>query len=90
MVETQSQQDHTFAECFRRYEQHLLSCNVLDFDDLISKPTLLLRTNEEVRARWQQRIRYLLVDEYQDTNTSQYELVKWLVGEKSPFHCGGG
>ncbi len=85
----QSQQDHTFAECFRRYEQHLLSCNVLDFDDLISKPTLLLRTNEEVRARWQQRIRYLLVDEYQDTNTSQYELVKWLVGERARFTVVG-
>ncbi|TFT49816.1 ATP-dependent DNA helicase Rep, partial [Proteus mirabilis] len=73
----------------RRYEQHLLSCNVLDFDDLISKPTLLLRTNEEVRARWQQRIRYLLVDEYQDTNTSQYELVKWLVGERARFTVVG-
>ena len=84
-----SQQDHTFAECFRRYEQHLRSCNVLDFDDLISRPTLLLRTNEEVRERWQRRIRYLLVDEYQDTNTSQYELVKWLVGERARFTVVG-
>ena len=48
---------------------------MLDFDDLILLPTLLLQRNEEVRERWQQRIRYLLVDEYQDTNTSQYELV---------------
>ncbi|NHW59394.1 UvrD-helicase domain-containing protein, partial [Escherichia coli] len=69
--------------------QHLRSCNVLDFDDLISRPTLLLRTNEEVRERWQRRIRYLLVDEYQDTNTSQYELVKWLVGERARFTVVG-
>ncbi|MCX9562701.1 UvrD-helicase domain-containing protein, partial [Vibrio cholerae] len=54
----------------------------LDFDDLILLPVLLLRSNEEVRQRWQNRIRYLLVDEYQDTNTSQYELVKLLVGER--------
>jgi superfamily I DNA/RNA helicase len=56
------------------------ACNVLDFDDLILLPTLLLQRNEEVRERWQNKIRYLLVDEYQDTNTSQYELVKLLVG----------
>lgn len=55
------------------------ACNVLDFDDLILLPTLLLQRNEEVRERWQNKIRYLLVDEYQDTNTSQYELVKLLV-----------
>jgi superfamily I DNA/RNA helicase len=58
------------------------ACNVLDFDDLILLPTLLLQRNEEVRERWQNKIRYLLVDEYQDTNTSQYELVKLLVGQR--------
>ena len=56
--------------------------NALDFDDLIAMPVLLLKTNQEVRERWQSRIRYLLVDEYQDTNTSQYELVRLLVGER--------
>jgi ATP-dependent DNA helicase Rep len=59
------------------------ACNVLDFDDLILLPTLLLQRNEEVRERWQNKIRYLLVDEYQDTNTSQYELVKLLVGQRA-------
>ena len=56
--------------------------NALDFDDLISLPVLLLRNNQDVRERWQMKLRYLLVDEYQDTNTSQYELVKLLVGER--------
>lgn len=46
-------------------------------------PVGLLRHNEDVRLRWQNKIRYLLVDEYQDTNTSQYELVKLLVGERA-------
>jgi ATP-dependent DNA helicase Rep len=57
------------------------ACNVLDFDDLILLPTLLLQ--RKVRERWQNKIRYLLVDEYQDTNTSQYELVKLLVGQRA-------
>lgn len=65
------------------------ACNVLDFDDLILLPTLLLQRNEEVRERWQNKIRYLLVDEYQDTNTSQYELVKLLVGQRARFTVVG-
>ncbi|XPE57831.1 UvrD-helicase domain-containing protein [Shigella flexneri] len=62
---------------------------MLDFDDLILLPTLLLQRNEEVRERWQKTIRYLLVDEYQDTNTSQYELVKLLVGQRARFTVVG-
>ncbi len=71
-----------FAHCFELYQKQMQSYNALDFDDLILLPVLLLRSNEEVRQRWRNRIRYLLVDEYQDTNTSQYELVKLLVGER--------
>ncbi|HHN8373501.1 TPA: DNA helicase Rep [Morganella morganii] len=84
-----SEREHTFAECYRRYELHLSSCNVLDFDDLITKPTLLFACDEQVCERWQQRIRYLLVDEYQDTNTSQYQLVKLLVGKRANFTVVG-
>ncbi|WP_434526157.1 DNA helicase Rep [Photorhabdus asymbiotica] len=84
-----SAQEHQFAECYRRYDLHLASCNVLDFDDLITKPTLLMQRDEEVRERWQNRIRYLLVDEYQDTNTSQYQLVKLLVGQRARFTVVG-
>lgn len=76
------EQQQLFAFCFEMYQKQMKAYNALDFDDLILMPVLLLRNNEEVRQRWQNRIRYLLVDEYQDTNTSQYELVKLIVGER--------
>ncbi|TKB50987.1 DNA helicase Rep [Ferrimonas sediminicola] len=78
-----------FAQLYGRYREHLTAYNALDFDDLIMIPTLLLASSEEVRERWQNRIRYLLVDEYQDTNTSQYQLVKLLVGERARFTVVG-
>ena len=83
------ERDRIFAHCYGLYDAHLKACNVLDFDDLILLPTLLLQRNEEVRKRWQNKIRYLLVDEYQDTNTSQYELVKLLVGSRARFTVVG-
>ncbi|MEI9534594.1 DNA helicase Rep [Moellerella wisconsensis] len=89
MARALNEREQHFAECYRRYELHLKSCNVLDFDDLIAKPTLLLSHNEEVRERWQNKLRYLLVDEYQDTNTSQYQLVKLLVGRRARFTVVG-
>ncbi|QIL85441.1 DNA helicase Rep [Vibrio sp. HDW18] len=82
MARAQGEQQQLFAHCFERYQKQMQAYNALDFDDLILLPVLLLRSSEEVRQRWQNRIRYLLVDEYQDTNTSQYELVKLLVGER--------
>ncbi|MFP4732944.1 DNA helicase Rep [Pasteurella multocida] len=78
-----------FAECYDRYNQQIRAYNALDFDDLIMLPTLLLQQNDAVRTKWQQKIRYLLVDEYQDTNTSQYELIKLLVGECACFTVVG-
>jgi len=67
-----------FAECYKQYDTYLKSCNILDFDDLMFLPTLLLKKNKSIRLRWQKKIRYLLVDEYQDTNAIQYELIKLL------------
>ncbi len=78
----QGEQQQLFAFCFEMYQNQMRAYNALDFDDLILMPVQLLKTNQEVRERWQNRIRYLLVDEYQDTNTSQYELVKLLVGQR--------
>jgi ATP-dependent DNA helicase Rep len=84
-----SASDGEFAEFYQRYHNNLRAYNALDFDDLILLPTLLLKSNETVRQKWQMKIRYLLVDEYQDTNTSQYELVRLLAGERARFTVVG-
>ena len=68
------------AHLYDEYQQHLLACNSMDFDDLIMLPVQLFRNHAQVLNNWQDRIRYLLIDEYQDTNTSQYEMVKALCG----------
>tara|TARA_A200000113_G_scaffold161197_1_gene145893 strand:+ start:28 stop:2043 length:2016 start_codon:yes stop_codon:yes gene_type:complete len=81
--------EREFAEAYKRYQDNLKAYNALDFDDLILLPTLLLKSSEAIRTKWQSKIRYLLVDEYQDTNTSQYELVKLLVGERARFTVVG-
>ncbi|KJG27180.1 DNA helicase Rep [Photobacterium angustum] len=84
-----SERDQLFAHCYEMYQRQMKAYNALDFDDLILMPVLLLRDNAEVRKHWQNRIRYLLVDEYQDTNTSQYLFVKLLVGERARFTVVG-
>ncbi|WP_158107914.1 DNA helicase Rep [Vibrio furnissii] len=81
-AQAQGEQQQLFAFCYEMYQKQMQAYNALDFDDLILMPVLLLRHHDEVRQRWRNRIRYLLVDEYQDTNSSQYELVKLLVGER--------
>ncbi|MCK5817649.1 MAG: DNA helicase Rep [Psychromonas sp.] len=83
------ERDIIFAYCYELYQRQLKAYNALDFDDLIVMPTLLFKLNAAVRLRWQKKIRYLLVDEYQDTNTSQYELIKALVGERARFTVVG-
>ncbi len=68
------------AQVFERYNQALQAYNAVDFDDLICLPVNLFLNSPETLGRWQHKLRYLLVDEYQDTNESQYQLVKQLVG----------
>ena len=82
LTQARDEKYQTFAKCYERYSNQIRAYNALDFDDLIMLPTLLFKQNEEVRSKWQEKIRYLLVDEYQDTNTSQYELIKLLVGPR--------
>ncbi|MCF6456528.1 DNA helicase Rep [Pseudoalteromonas sp. MMG024] len=89
IAEAREQQKVQFAQLYARFQNQLRAYNALDFDDLIMIPTLLLSAKPEVRKRWQNRFRYLLVDEYQDTNTSQYQLVKLLVGERARFTVVG-
>ena len=76
----EDEQQASHAKVYQRYVEALLAYNAVDFDDLILKPVLLFREHSEVLKKWQARIHYLLVDEYQDTNGCQYELVKQLVG----------
>ncbi len=76
-------QEMMIAQCYSVYQRTLKAYNAVDFDDLIWVPTMLFKNHPEVLTRWQSKIRYLLVDEYQDTNTSQYELVKMLLGNRN-------
>ncbi len=68
------------ARLYARYQRQLKAYNAVDFDDLIVLPVTLLQSDDTIREKWQQRLRYLLVDEYQDTNACQYRLVKLLAG----------
>ncbi len=70
------------AKVYPLYQQILKEAHGLDFDDLIMRTVSLLDTHEEIRNRWQQQFRYVMIDEYQDTNNAQYRLVKLLVGEQ--------
>lgn len=83
------QKDTLFAQCYEQYHHQIRTYNALDFDDLIMLPTLLFQQYPDVQLRWQEKIHYLLVDEYQDTNTSQYELIKLLVGQRACFTVVG-
>jgi ATP-dependent DNA helicase Rep len=72
--------DMLCAQAYQRYNRALRAYNALDFDDLILIPTLLFEESPEILEKWQNQVHYLLVDEYQDTNSSQYLLVRQLVG----------
>nr|WP_143715013.1 DNA helicase Rep [Kangiella koreensis] len=87
--QAKDQEQLIFAKVYEKYARSMKAYNAVDFDDLILIPTLLLRDDPEVREKWQNKIRYLLVDEYQDTNTSQYELIKHLVGQFGHFTVVG-
>ncbi|WP_295516956.1 DNA helicase Rep [uncultured Pseudomonas sp.] len=81
--------EQTAAVVYLHYQRTLKAYNAVDFDDLIFLPVKLFQDHPEVLERWRNRIRYMLVDEYQDTNTSQYLLVKMLVQERAQFTVVG-
>ena len=70
------------AEIFLAYQTQLQKAGALDFDDLLVKTVELFRTQKDIRKKWQQQFRHILIDEYQDTNAVQYALVKLLVNEQ--------
>ena len=76
------------AQVMKRYEERLSAYQAVDFDDLISLPLKLLQRDAEARAHWQAKFRHVLVDEYQDTNSVQYELLKLLVSPDDPRRRG--
>ncbi|HGO5849594.1 TPA: DNA helicase Rep [Mannheimia haemolytica] len=89
LTRVRDERERVFSHFYQLYQNQLKAYNALDFDDLIMLPVLLFRQFPEAKSRWQQKIRYLLVDEYQDTNTSQYELIKLIVGNEPNFTVVG-
>jgi ATP-dependent DNA helicase Rep len=81
--------ERIIATVMGRYEERLVAYQSVDFDDLITLPLKLLRDHPEVCERWRGLLAHVLVDEYQDTNATQYEVLKLLVGEKARFTAVG-
>ncbi|NDY90887.1 ATP-dependent helicase [Ideonella livida] len=79
LAAAQNADEQVAARVMKLYEERLVAYQAVDFDDLISLPLKLLRTNDDARAKWQAQFGHVLVDEYQDTNAVQYELLKALV-----------
>lgn len=74
---------------YKAYQDALKQYHAVDFDDLILLPLQLLKSDSEIRAKWQAHLHYLLVDEYQDTNFAQYSLIKQLAGDRGQFTVVG-
>ncbi|WP_310567872.1 ATP-dependent helicase, partial [Hydrogenophaga sp.] len=89
LQQAKDEDERVTATIMARYEERLSAYQSVDFDDLISLPLKLLGQHEDVRTRWQQKMGHVLVDEYQDTNATQYELLKLLVGERARFTAVG-
>ena len=81
--------EHQTARAYREYTATLAAYQAVDFDDLIRLPVRLLREHADAAQAWREKLRYLLVDEYQDTNACQYELLKLLTGPRAAFTAVG-
>jgi ATP-dependent DNA helicase Rep len=89
MAAARSPREREAAEIYAEYQRRLGAFNALDFDDLIRLPVALLAGSEDLQRTWRERLRYLLVDEYQDSNPAQYAMVKLLAGPRGMFTCVG-
>jgi ATP-dependent DNA helicase Rep len=87
--QARDENERVTAAIMARYEERLTAYQSVDFDDLIRLPLRLLSDHPEVREKWQQKMGHVLVDEYQDTNATQYDLLKLLVGERARFTAVG-
>ena len=85
----QDEDEAHIAKAYATYARQLQAYQAVDFDDLIGLPVKLLTEHESARERWQNRLRYVLVDEVQDTNATQYALLKHLVGARAMFTAVG-
>ncbi len=90
-AEAQAPDDNArvIARIMARYEERLAAYQSVDFDDLIGLPLKLLAEHPEVREKWNRTLGHVLVDEYQDTNATQYEVLKHIVGERARFTAVG-
>ncbi|KIA81397.1 UvrD-helicase domain-containing protein [Chromobacterium phragmitis] len=89
LLAAQDQWESVCAQTYLAYQDTLTAYQAMDFDDLIRLPVQLFREHPEVLLKWQGKLRYLLIDEYQDTNTCQYQLVKLLTGVRGLFTAVG-
>lgn len=89
LAQARDDNERIIALVMAKYQERLAAYQSVDFDDLIALPLKLLRDHEPVRERWQKKLGHVLVDEYQDTNATQYELLKLLVGERGYFTAVG-
>ncbi|UTH76527.1 UvrD-helicase domain-containing protein [Chromobacterium sp. IIBBL 290-4] len=89
MLSAVGQWESVCARTYLAYQDTLNAYQAMDFDDLIRLPVQLFRTHPEVLLKWQGKLRYLLLDEYQDTNTCQYQMVKLLAGVRGLFTAVG-
>ena len=80
---------HAAAKVYQLYQQTLKAYQAVDFDDLIKLPVELFEQHDEALNKWQRKLQYLLVDEYQDTNACQYKLIKMLTGVRGQFTAVG-
>ncbi len=89
LANARNPKEQTAAIVYTHYQRTLKAYNAVDFDDLIMQPVKLFQNHPEVLEKWRNKVRYMLVDEYQDTNASQYLLVKLLVQERAHFTVVG-